>query len=189
MNPPNIEPTIELANELLLLRLPTAGDVDALFAAVEESIDELGRWMPWCAEGYTRDGAATFVEGQGTAWREGREYSFAVFEQRTSHLVGCCGLNQLDWQNRRANLGYWVRRSARGRGAAASAAQLVAEFGFRELLLVRIEIIAATENVASQRVAEKVGAVREGIARKRCQVGEITHDAVMFSLVREDLRV
>ncbi len=42
MNPPNVSPTIELTNERLLLRMPSDGDVDALFAAIEESIDELG---------------------------------------------------------------------------------------------------------------------------------------------------
>ena len=188
MNSPAVSPTIELANELLLLRLPRASDVDALFAAVKESIDELSRWMPWCAGGYTRDGAAMFVEGLCAAWHEGREYSFAVFERRTGQLVGCCGLNQLDGQNRRANLGYWIRRSARARRGRIGA-RLAAEFGFRELQLDRIEIIVATENIASQRVAEKIGAIREGIARRRCRVGEITHDAVMFSLVREDLQV
>jgi ribosomal-protein-serine acetyltransferase len=187
MNPPNVSPTIELTNERLLLRVPTERDVDALFGAVEESIDEVGRWMPWCAHGYSREGAASFIQSQEPAWSEGRAYSFVVFDRSTGQLVSCCGLNHLDWQNRRANLGYWMRRSAWGRGVAPAAARLVAEFGFRELQLDRIEIVAATGNVASQRVAEKVGAVREGIARKRCRVGELTHDAVIFSLVREDL--
>ncbi len=95
----------------------------------------------------------------------GGEYTFVILERGGEVLLGGCGLNQLDWQNRRANLGYWIRRSSWGRGVAAGAARLVAEFGFRELQLDRIEIIAATENIASQRVAEKIGSAREGIAR------------------------
>jgi ribosomal-protein-serine acetyltransferase len=187
MTPPEVSPTIELSNELVVLRLLREGDVDALFAAVEESIDELAQWMPWCSDGYTRDAALAFIRSQDAAWREGREYSFAITDRPSGDLLGGCGLNHLDWQNRRANLGYWVRRSARGHGVAPAAARLVAEFGFHELQLDRIEIIAATENVASQRVAEKVGAVREGVARKRYRVGAKTHDAVVYSLVRDDL--
>jgi RimJ/RimL family protein N-acetyltransferase len=187
MSKPDISPAFELSNDKLLLRLPREKDVDALFAAVNESIDELEVWMPWCADGYTRDDALAFISSQDAARRERREYCFAVIERPSATLLGSCGLNHFDWQNRRANMGYWVRNTARTRGVASAAARLVAEFGFRELGLDRIEIIAATENLASQRVAEKIGAVREGVARKRCRVGSRIHDAVVFSLVRDDL--
>lgn len=187
MNPPNISPTIELSDDRLLLRIPNEADVDALFTAVNESISELEVWMPWCADGYTRDGARAFIGGQEPAWCQGREYSFAIIDPPSGKLLGGCGLNHFDWQNGRANMGYWVRNSARGRAVAPSAARLVAEFGFRDLQLDRIEIIAAIENRASQRVAVKIGAVCEGVARKRYRVGSKIHDAVVFSLVREDL--
>ena len=52
----------------------------------------------------------------------------------------------------------------------------------------RIEIVAAVGNRRSQRVAEKVGAAREGILRNRLKIGEVWHDAVMFSLVPDDLK-
>jgi ribosomal-protein-serine acetyltransferase len=187
MNPPDILPALELSNDKLRLRPLRETDVDALFAAVEESIDELEVWMPWCADGYTRDSALAFTSGQEPAWCEGREYSFAIIDRPSGKLLGGCGLNHFDWQNGRANMGYWVRNSARGCGVAPSAARLVAEFGFRVLQLDRIEIVAATENLASQRVAEKIGAMREGVARKRYRVGPSVHDAVVLSLVREDL--
>jgi RimJ/RimL family protein N-acetyltransferase len=63
----------------------------------------------------------------------------------------------------------------------------VAKFGFAELGLQRIEILAAIPNIASQRVAEKAGAVREGVLRKRLLIRGVSQDAVMFSLVAEDL--
>jgi RimJ/RimL family protein N-acetyltransferase len=86
------------------------------------------------------------------------------------------------------NLGYWVRTSAAGRGVASKASRLVARFGFEELGLHRIEILAAVSNVASQRVAEKIGAAREGVLRKRLLIRGEPQDAVMFSLVPEDLQ-
>jgi RimJ/RimL family protein N-acetyltransferase len=71
---------------------------------------------------------------------------------------------------------------------ASKASRLGARFGFEELGLHRLEILAAISNVASQRVAEKIGAVREGILRKRLLIRGESHDAVMFSLVEEDLQ-
>jgi ribosomal-protein-serine acetyltransferase len=63
----------------------------------------------------------------------------------------------------------------------------VARFGFNELKLNRIEIVVAVRNTASLRVAEKVGATREGVLRSRLVAHGQIHDAVMFSLIRGDL--
>ncbi len=97
------------------------------------------------------------------------------------------GLNFFNRVHQMANLGYWVRTSAVGRGTATLAACLVARFGFAQLGLHRIEILAAVDNIASQRVAEKVGAVREGVLRKRLLINGESHDAVMLSLLPEDV--
>ena len=97
------------------------------------------------------------------------------------------GLNFFNRVHQVANLGYWVRTSATGRGVATKAAHLVARFGFAQLGLHRIEILAAVDNIASQRVAEKVGAVREGVLRKRLLINGESLDAVMFSLLPEDV--
>ena len=51
-----------------------------------------------------------------------------------------------------------LRAAGGDRIVATAAALLVARFGFDELGLQRIEIIAAVSNKASQRVAEKIGA-------------------------------
>jgi len=52
---------------------------------------------------------------------------------------------------------------------------------------VRVEIVVAVENRASLRVAEKVGATREGVLRNRMPVRDEICHAVMHSLVPEDL--
>jgi len=53
--------------------------------------------------------------------------------------------------------------------------------------LLRIEIVAAVDNIPSQRVAEKAGARREGVLRNRLFINGESLDAVLFSLVPEDL--
>ena len=58
--------------------------------------------------------------------------------------------------------------------------------GFEELDLRRIEIVVTLANDASLRVAEKVGARREGVLRRRLMAHGESYDAVMFSLISED---
>ena len=172
-----------LRGPYVALRPATAADVVPLWEAVRESEVQLTRWMAWCHEGYDRDEAARWVERcqEGRGRRE--LFEFLIVEPAGGRVLGACGLNQLDWQNRRANLGYWVRTTACGRGVATTAAGLLAGYGFGELGLVRAEIIAATGNAASQRVAVKVGATREGVLRNRLWLHGRPHDAVGYSLV------
>ena len=85
-------------------------------------------------------------------------------------------------------MGYWVRSTHAGRGIATTAARLASGYAFANLGLARIEIVALPDNVASRRVAEKLGARFECIARNRLQFGDETRDAAMYSLVPDDLR-
>jgi RimJ/RimL family protein N-acetyltransferase len=63
---------------------------------------------------------------------------------------------------------------------------LVARFGIEELKFQRLEILAATGNLPSQRVAEKTGAVKEAVLRQRLRLHGEPVDAVLYSLVAED---
>ncbi len=96
-------------------------------------------------------------------------------------------MNNLNLLDKVANLGYWVRTSQTQQGIATIATRLLARFGLKELKLNRIEIIAATDNDASQRVAEKAGAIHEGVLRNRLVVHENVYDMVIFSFIPPDL--
>jgi RimJ/RimL family protein N-acetyltransferase len=114
----------------------------------------------------------------------GHEYNFAIVGT-DGRFLGGCGINQINPIHRFANLGYWVRTSATGRGVATEAARQLADFALRHTALVRLEVVCAVGNKASQRVAERAGAVREGVLRHRLLVRGESIDAVMYSLVRE----
>jgi ribosomal-protein-serine acetyltransferase len=158
-------------------------DVAALFEAAVESTEAVFPWLPWCHPGYQAHEAQAWVERQVAAFAAGTEYEF-VIESPAGRLLGGCGLNALDRDHRRANLGYWVRSSETGRGVASTAAREAMRWAFANTDLIRLEILAAVGNVASQRVAEKAGAVREGVLRQRLLVHGVSHDAAVFSFIR-----
>jgi len=127
--------------------------------------------------------AVEWIRSRAPLAAEGREYTFAIVGT-DGRFLGGCGVNQINRLHRFGNLGYWVRTSATGHGVATEAVRQVAEFAFRTADLVRLEIVCAVGNDASQRVAERAGAVREGILRHRLLVHGQPVDAVMYSLVR-----
>ena len=174
----------ELSDGRVRLRRYGPEQAPGVFAAIEESRAELTRWMHWCGPHYSYEDGLMFAQARDECWARGDSYIFLIHEGASKEVLGTCGLNQIDRINLRANLGYWVRTSRTGRGLAACATRLLADFGFNDLGLRRLEITVAVENRASQRVAEKAGALREGLLRERLRLQGVQHDAVAFALVR-----
>jgi ribosomal-protein-serine acetyltransferase len=177
----------ELSDDVVRIRRYCAEDASLLFEAARESVNEMFTWMPWCQRNYSLEDSFTFIKSSEAAWSQKREFDFAVLDPQTGSFLGGVSLNQFNYDHNFANLGYWVRSSSTGRGVASAAALLAARLGFEDLGLHRIEIVAAAGNVASQKVAEKTKAKREGMLRNRLLLHERPHDAVMYSLVAADM--
>ena len=103
-----------------------------------------------------------FIEG----WENDAIYAFNILDVSNNQIVGFAGLNFIIHQYQIAGLFYQVRTSRIGEGIATEAAKLIVRYGFDELGFQRIELVILKDNVPSQKVAEKLGAVREGLLRK-----------------------
>lgn len=167
----------------ITLRYPEPRDVDPLFDAVRESINELHPWAPWCPLTYGRADAARWVGQQPAAREAGTAFEFVVVGD-DGRILGCCGVNQINRGFRLANLGYWIRTSATLRGYATEATRQAAAWAFRNTDLQRLELLVAVGNRASQAVAVKAGAALEGRLRCRFLVHGRFQDAFVYSLIR-----
>ena len=114
---------------------------------------------------------------------DGRGAQFAVVSASGQYLGGC-GINAINREHGFANLGYWIRSSAAGRGVAPQAVRLVSAWAFAHTDLQRLEIVVAVQNTRSVRVAEKSGAQLEGLLRARLRMHGRVHDARMYALIR-----
>ncbi len=174
-----------LQNELVVVKRCAPEDAEEMFKAARESVEEIYPWMPWCHPDYEMSECRDWLTQQVEDWNQGKEYSFLIWNLR-EHLVGGCGLNHLKAQDKLANLGYWLRSGSTGKGYATAATELLARFAFDHLDVKRVEIVAAVDNLPSQRVAERAGAKREGVLQNRLVLHDQSHDAIMYSLVPED---
>ena len=170
---------MELRDGDLVLRAWTEDDLEALVAAINDS--EIAYWIPPIPYPYTEEDARAFLDGEVAP----EEYRLAI--TLAGEVVGGIGMG-VNSHDYRGTIGYWVARDARGRGTCTRALRLLAGHGLEELELQRLELITDPDNLASQRVAEKVGFQREGVLRAhlRHPDGRI-RDAVMFSLLPGEL--
>lgn len=174
---------LELTSERVLLRPYRVEDADDVFSASIESVETVGRWMPWCHPSYTRAESVEWIDKSLAMWRSGEACEFAVFDAAYQY-VGGGGLNQFNRVNNFANLGYWIRQSRQRHGLAVDVVRVLARFGFETLGLTRIELVVATENTPSRRVAEKAGAQFECVARNRLVIRGVPLAAAIYSLIR-----
>lgn len=178
-------PAVELATDRLLLRAHRAEDAPDVALACADEIAQ--RWLPlpnpyteadalaWC----TRFARGFRTSGEGIEW--------AAIRRSDDRLIGSFGLKRTDWRARSTEIGYWVAPWARGAGLAGEAVLGIARWLFEAQGFERLALRAANGNVASQRVAEKAGFTREGIARNAGFTNAGRVDLVVFSLIPADI--
>lgn len=149
--------------------------------AVLESGTDLARYETWAHPEFSEADGREYAGYWDEAWAAGSAYYFAVFGEAV--YQGSCGLSGISREHGTAALGFWVRSGATRRGVATSSGRLVAAFGFEHIGLHRIEIMSAVDNAASRRVAAKLGAVEEGVLRKRLTLGGVPTDAALLAIV------
>jgi ribosomal-protein-alanine N-acetyltransferase len=84
-----------------------------------------------------------------------------------------------------ANVGYWVDHARNGRGLATAAVADAVAFAFEDAGLHRVEAGTLLDNVASQRVLEKNGFERIGVARRYLLIAGDWRDHVLFQRTRD----
>ena len=176
-----------LAGDGIVVRPHARPDVAPMCAAVLESMATVGRWMAWCHPAYSMRDAEDWCARCVVAWAAGGDREFGIFDAANGEALGCIGVNQINRANLIGNMGYWVRATREGRGVATAAARLVARFAFVEIGLARLEIVVLPDNAASRRVAEKLGARFECVARSRLQWRGDARDAAVYALLPADL--
>ena len=101
--------------------------------------------------------------------------------------VGTIGLLSIDRKNSKAE--YYVamgETSYKGKGVAKEASRLILQYGFESLGLNRIYLFTEIENIAAQKLFEKVGFTREGIIRQDIFSHGRYVDRVAYGYLKED---
>lgn len=169
------------------LRLEPTGRAHApeLWAATEASLAALGPYLPWAIDP-SYESTVAFTKACEMQWRGGTNAVFTVVVDDVA--CGTVGFNRHDETLASAEMGYWIRSDLAGRGYVTEAGSAALEYVFDELGLHRVELHAAPANVASVRVAEKLGFRREGMLRDAARGVRGWHDVYVYGLLSSDER-
>lgn len=177
-----------LKSKRVYLRPPRRSDASALFDAVAKSRNELDQFMLWSPNTTKIKHSMEFIQRTFVWRRRGLAYAFSVFDSETGDYLGNCGLHDVRLRTRSAEIGYWIRSDQAGRGLTTEAAALLLRFAFEGLRLHRVILRAATDNAASNRVAEKLGFQFDGIHRHEDLLPRGWIDYKYYCLLEDEYR-
>ncbi len=151
----------------LLIRPKQPGDGVRNVPAVAETWDDLHRWMLWAErlEDFTAEQQEVLTRRQMARFLLREEFNLLGIEITTGEPVIWSGFHDIDWKAGQCDTGFWVRKSAQGRGFATESTNALLRYAFGALGMRRVGISHSGGNEASRRVVEKLGFTSEGVQR------------------------
>jgi RimJ/RimL family protein N-acetyltransferase len=173
-------PSLPLEGTGFVLRLLSESDYEAARASREHP--ETVEWVNALPEA---DGERMIrlVESRR---RAGRLLHLAIADDETGSYLGEILLFLRTPEAGEVGIGeiaYVVAPAARGRGIASAAVRALSAWAFSELRLERLQLSIRPDNLASRRVAEKVGYAYEGTLRSSKLIRGMRIDAAVYSLL------
>lgn len=111
-----------------------------------------------------------------------------MIDVKNGATIGMVIVNEIDWKNRTAALGYKTKAApgARKHGNVDDAIMGALNFAFNEMDMACIYEIVLVYNLPSQRLAERCGFHKEGVLRSRIFKNGKRHDLFSYSLLKEE---
>lgn len=166
------------------LKLVDRNDAEDIFQLTVKSRDYLKEWLPWPT--YIREVADTkkFIENSMQNYVDNKSLVTAIIFK--GEVAGIASFNSFDWTNRIGQIGYFLGEEFQEKGIMTKVVQALMDIGFKEFRLNKIEIRAATENVKSRKIPERLGFTEEGILRQVEWLYDHYVDHVVYGMLKDE---
>ncbi|WP_172458074.1 GNAT family N-acetyltransferase [Legionella quinlivanii] len=156
-----------IETERLLIRPPKLGDAKSVNLAINQSLNEISRWMPWASDP-SMETTEDFIRRGIQSWKEPqpKELPMIIELKSTREIVSASGFNEKsNFEVPMFETGYWINTEFAGNGFITEAIIAIARFAFEYFSAVRVQICAQRENIKSINVAKRAGFIEEAILR------------------------
>lgn len=150
-----------IETERLVLRCWQPCDAPRLKEAIDANLEHLRPWMPWVRHEPTDLlTKMSFLRHCRGKFDLDQDYVFGIFDKDERRVLGGCGLHDRVG-DQALEIGYWIHHEHVGQGYATEVAGALTRAAFDYHMVRRVEIRCDRRNLASARVAEKLGYVLE----------------------------
>jgi ribosomal-protein-alanine N-acetyltransferase len=181
----NFHPFQNLETERLLLRRLVDDDAEEIFAL--RSNPETMKFIPRPLA-KTKEDALEHIATIDGKIVNNTGINWGITIKGNPKIIGIIGHFKISPENHRAEIGYMSLPETNGKGYMSEAIKAVLIYGFEQLDLHSVEAIIAPENIASERVLQKNGFVKEAhLLENELWDGNYL-DTVIYSLLRRNFK-
>jgi ribosomal-protein-serine acetyltransferase len=157
---------------------------EELFRMTDRNRTYLREWLPWVDGTHSVDHSRAYLQNAREQHAKQEVITAGIFYRGL--LCGMIDLHGISKLNRKAAIGYWIDAAHQGKGIMTRACSAMVTYGFRDLGLHRIEILAGTSNRRSRSIPERLGFQLEGIARQAQLVHGQFIDMAVYSVLAHE---
>jgi ribosomal-protein-alanine N-acetyltransferase len=169
------------------VRVVTEEDATMIAQLLRTNRDFLAPWDPERRSDFlTDDTQHTLLRQALDRYQDGTMVPLAIIEE--GDVVGRINVNDIvrgAFQS--GHLGYWVSKSANGRGVATAAVAATVRVAFDELALHRLQADTLVHNAGSQKVLARNGFTRIGLAPQYIRIAGRWQDHYLHQRLNEAL--
>ena len=168
----------------LSLSIISLSDAREIFKVVDENRIYLRKTLPWLDEVNSLDEQISYISHCISDYELHKGIMYSILFD--GDIIGTMGLNSIDYENRSCAVGYGVSEECAGKGIATRCCSRLIDHCFDDLNLHRFVLEASVENIASCRVAEKLGLRLEGVTKDREWLYDRFLDANLYAVTKPD---
>lgn len=172
-----------LVTEELVLKPITNEDSLLIFNALTENRDFLRRWLPFVDTTKSIKDTQSFVKSIVDDV-ERRQEIFTIWYK--DEFIGLVGLKDIDYLNRKLEIGYWLIEKFTKRGFMTLSVERIIQFVFEKLEMNRIQIKCGLGNFPSSAIPKKLSFSLEGIERQGERHVSRYIDLEVYSLLKNE---
>jgi ribosomal-protein-serine acetyltransferase len=165
----------------ITLKILELSDSTVIFNAMDQNRNFLRKWLPFIDMTRAEKDTLAFIKSIVDDV-ERRQEIFTIWYN--NEFCGLVGLKDIDYLNRKIEIGYWMIEKMTGKGIMIRSVERIIRFIFEELEMNRIQIRCGVGNNSSAAIPKKLGFLFEGIERQ----GERHHtryiDLQVYSLLK-----
>ncbi len=171
-------------NDEVTLELVKVEDTEEMFRVVDENREHLQEWLPWVPSIKTIEDERKSLEKNAQEFNDSKQLNLTI--RHNGSIIGRIGGHDIDWENKRTEVGYWLAESVEGKGIMTEACKTLINYFFEVLRLHRIEILCAAENERSCAIPERLGFTYEGTLKGFERLNERYTDVKVYRLLEEE---
>ncbi len=137
---------------------------------------------------YKLKNAEDFIKTTHQKMRKKKSFELGIELKENKKIIGIIGLTNINYNNKNAEIGYWLGKKYWGKGIMKEAIKLILKFGFKKLKLVRIYARVMHPNIASAKLLEKSGFKYEGRMRKTTLKKGKWMDDLKYSILNSEFK-